>query len=84
MERRRRYLSWLSKLAKLDAGRHLRPTRTRVAAGVSVLAALSLFYLLGAAAMYFRLPTSVFLTKAFAGPKTGIRRPRPGRPIRRL
>ncbi len=65
MKRLSRFISWLRCLANRDVGRL--PSFGRVAAVASVLGLLSLAYLVGAAAMYFRLPTSVFLTKAFMG-----------------
>jgi hypothetical protein len=67
MERWRRFFTWLRGLANLEIGAYLRPTPGKVAAAGSVLAVLSLVYVLGAAVMYFRLPSSVFLTKAFMG-----------------
>src|SRR5262249_51634781 len=44
-----------------------RPTFGQVAIALSLLALVALSYLGGAAAMYFRLPSSEFLTKAFKG-----------------
>jgi hypothetical protein len=42
-------------------------SRGRLRKFVSLLALLSLFYLLGAAVMFFELPTSTFLRRGFAG-----------------
>src|SRR5262249_43491303 len=49
-------------------GRRWRPTFGQAAAALSLCALLSLSYLAGAAAMYFGLPSSVYLRKAFMGP----------------
>jgi hypothetical protein len=65
MKRLSQFISWLRSLANRDIGRW--PSFGRVVAVAAVLALLSLAYLIGAAAMYFRLPTSVYLTKAFMG-----------------
>jgi len=67
MGRCRQFFSWLRRSANLEIGCYLRPTPGKVAALGSVLAVLTLVYVLGAAVMYFRLPTSVYLTKAFMG-----------------
>jgi hypothetical protein len=65
MKRLSGFLSRLQRLANRDIGRL--PSFGSAAAVVSVVALLSLSYLVGAAAMYFRWPTSVSLTKAFMG-----------------
>jgi hypothetical protein len=65
MRRLTRFLSWLRWSMYQDVGRL--PSKGTVAALASLVALLSLSYLVGAAAMYFRLPTSVFLTRAFTG-----------------
>jgi hypothetical protein len=61
-----RVLSGRFGLALRNSRRFL-PSFGRILAGASVLALLFLVYLTGAAVMYFRLPTSVYLTKAFMG-----------------
>ncbi len=75
MKRWARFVSWVRRLASIDVGRALRPTPTKVFAAAAVFSLLSLVYLSGAAVMYFRLPTSVFLTKAFMGAEDWYERP---------
>jgi hypothetical protein len=67
MKRWSRFFSWLRKLANLEVGPYLRPTPGKVAALGFFLVLFSLAYLLGAAVMYFRWPSAVYLTKAFMG-----------------
>jgi hypothetical protein len=59
----KRFLAWCKRLRTALP----RPTFGQVAAALSLLALAILCYLAGAAAMYFGLPTSDFLTKAFNG-----------------
>jgi hypothetical protein len=66
MKRLSRFSSWWFGLM-IRGMRRCRPTFGQAAAGASLLALFSLVYLAGAAVMYFRLPTSVYLTKAFMG-----------------
>jgi hypothetical protein len=58
-----------------------RPTRGRILAALSIFGVLSLCYLLGAAVMYFQLPTSDFLEKAFWGAKAWRERGRSTIPV---
>jgi hypothetical protein len=67
MKRWARFVSWLRGVGNLEVGRALRPTPGKVFAAVAIFSLLSLVYLVGAAVMYFRWPTSVFMTKAFMG-----------------
>jgi hypothetical protein len=50
------------------------PTPSRVLATLSIFGVLSLGYLVGAAVMYFQLPTSDFLDRAFSGAKAWYER----------
>lgn len=50
------------------------PTRNQIFAALAIFGILSLAYLLGAAAMYFKFPTSDFLDKAFGGAEAWSKR----------
>lgn len=66
----RRFLVFIGTRLKQLA--HLRvplPTPNRILAALSIFGVLSVGYLLGAAVMHFRFPTSDFLDKAFSGAK---------------
>src|SRR5438309_1355507 len=52
------------------------PKTGQVMAGLSILGLLGLVYLYGAAVMYFQLPSSDFLDKAFGGAKAWLERGR--------
>jgi hypothetical protein len=68
MKRCSMLLSWLRTQANRDIGRLPRWFRWfRLGPMAFTLALLSLAYLLGAAVMYFQLPTSMYLTTAFMG-----------------
>jgi hypothetical protein len=56
------------------------PTIGRLMAGLSVLGVLGLGYLLGAAVLFFQLPSHEFLGKAFAGAKAWHERGRASMP----
>lgn len=66
----RRFLACIeTRLKRLARLRVPMPTISRILAALSIFGVLCAGYLLGAAAMYYQLPTSDFLDKAFGGAK---------------